>query len=451
MRWAPPTVARKGGLRSPPDARGAGVRGAVAAVAQGLNPGRRGVAAGRADGDAIRALPASRVEVSEGGRRVYLDHAATTPLRPEALAAMTLHWRDAWGNASSPHAYGRRARAAVEQARREVAGLLAAEPSRIVFTAGGTEANNLAIFGTAAAAPERRHLVLSAIEHHSVLDACAALQRRGYACDLVRPDRSGRVRAGDFLAALRPDTALAALMLVNNEVGAIQPVPEVARACRARGVPLLVDAVAAAGKLPLAVGELGADLLTVSAHKLGGPQGVGALYLDPERELVPLLHGGGQERRWRPGTENAAGIVGFGVAARLAAAELPAVAARLRAAAAALRRAVEARGCGAVPTGPADEAERVPGLVSYVFPGLDGDALLVSLDLQGVAAGSGSACTSGAVLPSHVLVAMGLDAQARSAPLRLSLGASTPPEVLAAAAEAIAAAVARQRPGTSAP
>lgn len=445
-----------GGARGPdwgaPRARGApAYEGAVGAAPQGWTPGGSGGAQGRAGADAHRPFPVARVDASADGGLAYLDHAATTPLRPEALAAMTSHWRDAWGNASSPHAYGRRARAAVEQARREVAGLLAAEPSRIVFTAGGTEANNLAVFGTAAASPERRHLVVSAIEHHSVLDACAALQRRGYACDLVRPDRSGCVRAGDFLAALRPDTALAALMLVNNEVGAIQPVPEVARACRARGVPLLVDAVAAAGKLPLAVSDLAADLLTVSAHKLGGPQGVGALYLAPGRELVPLLHGGGQERRWRPGTENAAGIVGFGVAARLAAAELPAVAARLREAATALRRAVEACGCGAVPTGPADETERVPGLVSYVFPGLDGDALLVSLDLQGVAAGSGSACTSGAVLPSHVLVAMGLDAQARSAPLRLSLGASTPPRVLVAAAEAIAAAVARQRPGAVGP
>ena len=351
-----------------------------------------------------------------------------------------------WGNASSVHATGRRARALVERARGQVARLLAADPAGVVFTSGGTEANNLAVFGAAGAAPARRHIVVSAIEHHSVLEACLALGRTGYAVTPVPPDGDGRVDPDRVAGALRHDTALAALMLANNEVGTIQPVAAVGRACRAAGIPLLVDAVAAAGRLPLDAGALGAAYLTISAHKLGGPQGVGALYVAPGRGLAPLFHGGAQERRWRPGTENVAAIVGFGVAAELAALELPATAAHLAALAALLTEAVLAADCGALVTGPLDPAARVPGLVSFAFPGMDGDALLVYLDLHGVAAASGAACTSGSVLPSHVLAAMGLPPAACRAALRLTLGRESAPADALRAAEAVVAA-ARQQAG----
>jgi len=400
------------------------------------------------DHDAIDAL--GRASGADAGTApgsagpVYLDHAATTPVRPEALAAMAEVYRSAWANPSSVHAPGRRARALLEQARRQVADLLEVAPERLVFTSGGTEANNLALLGAAGAAPARRHVVVSAVEHHSVLDAARSLERSGYRLSVVPPDREGRVAAAALGAALRDDTAVAALMLANNEVGTIQPVAAAAAGAAARGVPLLVDAVAAAGKLPVHAPALGAAFLTLSAHKLGGPQGAGALYVAPGRELAPLLHGGGQERRWRPGTENVAAIVGFGVAAELARRELADSAARLRTLARSLEAAILGAGCGAVATGPADPEARVPGLVSLAFPGLDGDALLVALDLQGVAAGAGAACTSGSVLPSHVLTAMGLPGAACRAPLRLSLGPENSDADVARVVAAVARAARRQ-------
>ncbi len=376
---------------------------------------------------------------------VYLDHAATTPLRPECRTAMAEVESGAWGNPSSAHAAGRRARALVERARGQVAALLECAPASVVFTSGGTEANNLAVWGTALAAAPRRHIVVSAIEHHSVLDACRSLGRAGYTVTEVAPDGEGVVGAGAIAAALRPDTALCCLMLANNEVGALQPVAAAAAACRSRGVPLLVDAVAAAGKVAVHAPALAADLITLSAHKLGGPKGVGVVCVAPGWDLVPLVHGGGQERRWRPGTENVAGIVGAGVACALAAEELDATAVTLRRRAAQLRDAVLAAGCGAVPTGPADPGRRVPGLVSFAFPGLDGDALLATLDLLGVEASSGAACTSGSIQPSHVLAAMGFAPAACRAALRLSLGAQTGEADVARAVAAIAEAVRRQR------
>ncbi len=379
-----------------------------------------------------------------GRPTAYLDHAASTPVRPEVLSAMDEVYRNAWGNASSVHAAGRQARALVERARERVAELLRVEPFRIVFTSGGTEANNLALFGAVGAAPGRRHVVVSAIEHHSVLDTARALERGGYRVTTVPADGEGRIGVEAFARALCGDTAVCALMLANNEVGTIQPVRAAAEAAADTGVPLLVDAVAAAGKIPVVVPDLGADLLTLSAHKLGGPQGVGALYVGPGCELAPMLHGGGQERRWRPGTENVAAIVGFGLAAELAGRELDAAAARLRSLSRSLVSAILDADCGAVPTGPADPEARVPGLCSFVFPGLDGEALLVALDLQGVYAGAGAACTSGSLLPSHVLTAMGLPPAACRAALRLSLGRDSQEEDIALAASAVARAVRRQ-------
>jgi cysteine desulfurase len=383
--------------------------------------------------------------VSAPGRRIYLDWMATAPLRPEAREAMLRAYAGAWANPSSVHGSGRAARAYLERARGQVAALLRCPPERLVFTSGATEANNLAVFGTVGARPGRRHVVVSAVEHHSVLEPCRTLARRGYRITEVPPEPDGRLRAERVAEALQEDTALCALMLANNEVGALQPVREVAAACRAAGVPLLVDAVAAAGRIPLDVAGLGADLVTVTSHKIGGPKGAGALYVAEGLELVPLCYGGAQERRWRPGTEDVAACVGFGVAAELAAAEVAEEAARLRRLDRRLREAVLTADLGAVPTGPTEEEARLPGLVSFAFPGLDGEALLVSLDLLGVEASSGAACTSGSVQPSHVLAAMGLPPAACRAPLRLSLGRETTEEDVEAAVAALREAVARQR------
>ncbi len=377
--------------------------------------------------------------------RVYVDYAATAPLRPEVAEAMRRVEAEAWGNPSSPHAVGRRARSAVERARADVAGLLGCAAAGVIFTSGATEANNLAVFGAAGAAPEgRRHVVVSAVEHHSVLEPCLALGRRGWAVDVVAPEPDGRVAAERMAAALRPETALCALMLANNEVGALQPVAAVAAACRAAGVPLLCDAVAAAGRVPLREAAAHADLVTVSAHKIGGPQGAGALCVAPGCALAPVWRGGRQERGWRPGTENVAAIAGFGAAARLLREEEAALLARLRALDARLRRGAAATAPQGHAAGPPDPALRVPGLLTLAFPDLDGEALLVGLDLRGVAAGSGAACTSGSLRPSHVLQAMGLPPQACRFPVRLSLGWGSAEADVDAAAAALGEVVALQ-------
>ena len=350
----------------------------------------------------------------------YLDFAASAPPRPEAARAAGAA-ASAWANPSSPHAPGRQARAVVERARAEVAARLGCAPPEIIFTSGATEANNLAVLGAAAAAsPRRREIVVSAVEHHSVLEPCRALRARGFAVREVPPDPAGCVPAAAVAAALGPGTALCALMFANNEVGTLQPVAEVAAACGARDVPLLVDAVAAAGREDLGAAA-GAAFVTLSAHKLGGPKGAGALRVAPEAEILPPWSGGAQERGWRPGTEDVAAIAGFGAAARAARLGLGAEARRLRELEARLRA-----GLGSVPglrpVGPGDPGERVPGLLSCACCGLDGQALLVALDLLGVAVGSGAACTSGSLLPSHVLLAMGLPAAECRFPLRFSLG-----------------------------
>ena len=408
----------------------------------GAHPGRKGALSlvGRTAGPRASA-------VSRGTRclaMVYLDHAATSPLRPDCLEALIGAERGGWGNPSSPHAAGRRSRAIVEEARREVAELIGADPAQVVFTGGATEANNLAVLGTARVRPGR-HIVLSAVEHHSVLEPCRHLGRDGWQVTEVLPGPDGVLDAGAIIGALRQDTVLCCLMLANNEVGALEPVVEVGQACRARGLPLLVDAVAAAGKVPVDVRTLGAHLVTLSPHKFGGPRGIGALWVHPDLELGPLLHGGGQERRWRPGTENVGAIAAAGVACRLARRELGWAGPLLARRAARLGQLVEQADLGAIPTGPASAVQRVPGLVSFAFPGLDGDALLAALDLRGVAAGSGAACSSGSRQSSHVLAAMGLAPAACRAALRFSLGTETGEDALEVAVGALEAAVRCQR------
>jgi cysteine desulfurase len=324
-----------------------------------------------------------------------------------------------------------------------VAALIDAEPGDVVFTSGGTEANNLALRGLPPVSA-RAHIVTTAIEHASILDTCAALARTGYEISRVGVDAFGRVDPEAVESAMRPDTTLVSLALANNEVGVIQPVAEISRATRARGVPLHVDAAQAAGKIPVSVDALGADLLTLSAHKLGGPQGIGALYVRPGIRLQAQLSGGPQERQRRAGTENVIGTVGFGAAARLAAAHLTSEAERQSALIERLWRDIQAAVPDAQRNG-ASPAESVPNTLSVSFPGADADALVIGLDLWGIAVSAGSACDAGSLQPSHVLLAMGRSfVDARSA-LRVSIGYDTTADELARFVEVLPEVVARSR------
>jgi len=355
--------------------------------------------------------------------RIYLDHNATAPLRPEVRATV-VEFLGPPANPSSAHREGARARAALETARAEVAALIGAAPAEIVFTSGATEANNLALRGALAAAGPAAGLVTSAVEHASVLDTARALAADGRPLAIVPVDGEGQVAARDVIAAVGPATRLVTLGLANGEVGAVAPVAEVATALRERNVVVHTDAVQAAGRMPLDVSALGVDLLSLSAHKLGGPAGVGALWVRRGVRLRPELTGGPQERLRRAGTENVAGIVGFGVAARLARNELTDAAARMHALAECLWTGLRARLPDAVRNGPA-AGPRLPNTLNLSVPGCTGESLMVLLDLAGIAVSVGSACAAGAAEPSHVLRAMGRDAEAARGGLRLSLGPTT--------------------------
>ena len=358
---------------------------------------------------------------------VYLDYAATTPVRPEARDAMLPYLAaDAFGNPSSAHRFGRAARGGLEQARRQVALALGAEPGQVFFTSGGTEADNLAVLGAARAARARgapMRVAVSAIEHKAVLAAAHAVHHFGGAEETLRVGRDGVVDLDALDTALAARPVVVSVMWANNETGAIQPVAEIGRRCRAAGVLFHTDAVQAFGNLPIRFADLPCDLLTVSAHKVGGPKGVGALLLRDRHVVEPLIQGGGQQGGLRPGTENIAGAAGFGRAAELAAREQPEHACRL----AGLRNRLAGRLVGSVPdlVVTAERAERVPHILNVCVPGADSGALLMHLDLAGIAVSSGSACTSGAVDPSPVLIAMGIPAGLAACALRLSLGRET--------------------------
>ena len=358
---------------------------------------------------------------------VYLDYAATTPVRPEARDAMLPYLAaDAFGNPSSAHRFGRAARGGLEQARRQVALALGAEPGQVFFTSGGTEADNLAVLGAALAARARgapMRVAVSAIEHKAVLAAAHAVHHFGGAEETLRVGRDGVVDLDALDTALAARPVVVSVMWANNETGAIQPVAEIGRRCRAAGVLFHTDAVQAFGNLPIRFADLPCDLLTVSAHKVGGPKGVGALLLRDRHVVEPLIQGGGQQGGLRPGTENIAGAAGFGRAAELAAREQPEHACRL----AGLRNRLAGRLVGSVPdlVVTAERAERVPHILNVCVPGADSGALLMHLDLAGIAVSSGSACTSGAVDPSPVLIAMGIPAGLAACALRLSLGRET--------------------------
>ena len=356
--------------------------------------------------------------------RVYFDHNATTPVAPEVLAAMLPYFSEEYGNASSIHTFGQRGRGAVEQARASVAALLGARPAEIMFSSGGTESNNHAIFGVAGAASgDRKHVITSAIEHSAVLDPCEALERRGVAVTVLPVDREGIVNPEDVRRAIRPETVLITIMLANNELGTLEPIEEIGKIAAETGVTLHTDAVQAAGKAPIDVTRLGAHLLSISAHKMYGPKGVGALYVRKGTRLEPLMYGGHSERDRRPGTEDVTGIAGLGKAAELAMMRMDEECQRL----AALRDRLEKGLLERVPYARVNgsRAHRTPNTTNLTFPFVEGEAMVIALDLKGIACSTGAACSSGAVKPSHVLTAIGLAPEDARATLRLSLGHQT--------------------------
>ncbi len=357
-------------------------------------------------------------------RVVYLDNAATTPVRPEVLEAMLPYLgNDVFGNPSSAHRFGRAARAGIEEAKRQVAEAAGGEPNQVIFTSGGTEADNLAIIGAALAARDRGgpfRVAVSATEHKAALAAAHAVQHLGGDEVILPVTASGAVDEDGLAAALAQGVALVSVMWVNNEVGTIQPVARIAQRCRDAGVLFHSDAVQAFGKIPVSLRDVPCTLLTISGHKIGAPKGVGALLVRDRQAVEAIIHGGGQQFGIRPGTENVPGIVGLGKAAELAARERAALAPRL----AALRDDLERRVLAIVPDAVIHcwQGERAPHVSNVSIPGTDSEALLMHLDLAGIACSSGSACSTGAVEPSHVLTAMGVPRELGVAALRFSFG-----------------------------
>ncbi len=367
-------------------------------------------------------------------RRIYLDHAATTPLDSRVIDAMLPYFSGTFGNASSVHWYGRQAKAALEQARESLARAINAQPGEIHFTSGGTESDNFAVRGVASASRRkgRNHIITTQAEHHAVIEPCEALAAEGWEVTFLPVDSYGRVDPEPVAQALRDTTALVSVMHCNNEVGTISPLKDIVRAAHDRGALLHTDAVQSVGKIPVDVEELGVDLLTFSAHKTYGPKGIGALYIRRGTEIDPLLHGGGQERGRRPGTENVPLAVGFARAVELALADMEAESARLRQ----LRDQLESRLASTFPALVVNghPSERLPHILNISFDSsritLEGEMLLLNLDLRGISAASGSACSSGSTQPSHVLLAMGRDQQTAKATLRFSFGRSNTVEDL---------------------
>ncbi len=379
--------------------------------------------------------------------RLYFDHNATTPVLPEVLEAMLPFYTGVYGNPSSIHDFGQQARAAVERARAEVARLLNCRANEVVFTSGGTEANNLAVLGAVRAAVPRsgdgKHVVTTDIEHHAVLNACQALEKEGVEVTYLPAGSDGVVDPEDIRRALRPETVLVTVMYANNEIGTIQPVAQIAALARAQGVLMHTDAVQAAGKLPLDVKALGVDLLSISGHKIYAPKGVGALFARRNTLLTPLLFGGHHERDRRAGTENVAGIIGMGRAAELAGRSLAEESLRLAALRDRLERGILERVEDAGVNG--DPARRVPNTSNIHFDYVEGEALVIALDLKSIACSTGAACSSGAIEPSHVLTAVGLRPDQARASLRFSLGRQNTEEQVDRVLEVLPGVVARLR------
>jgi cysteine desulfurase len=366
---------------------------------------------------------------------IYLDEAATTPVKREVLEAMWPYLGPEFGNPSSHHEVGESASRALEQARADVAAVLGARASEITFTSGGTESDNAAIKGIALAAPRGRHVIVSAVEHPAVLESAEFLGRLGFEITVLEVDEAGTVQPATLAGALRDDTTLVSIQYANNEVGTIQPIAELAALATARGVPFHTDAVQGAGWLDLDVGRLGVQAMSISGHKVGAPKGIGVLYVGRRVPVEPLIHGGGQEGGRRSGTENVAAAVGMATALRLAAVDDAAVIARRDAFIGRILSDVQ----GAVLTG--HPVRRLPGSASFVFPGTSGESILLELEAHGIVCSSGSACAAGSDDPSHVLIAMGLEPEVAQTAVRFTFGRSTTTADLDRTAEELTRAV----------
>ena len=360
--------------------------------------------------------------------RIYLDHAGTTRVTDHVLQGMLPYFQECFGNASSIHGTGREARKAVEEARRQVRAALGAKSAQeIYFTSGGTESDNWAIKGTAFALKDRgRHIITSSVEHHAVLNTCAWLEKQGFEVTYLPVDSEGRVDPEEVRKAIRDDTILISVMMANNEIGTLEPIDEITEIAHAHGILMHTDAVQAIGAIPVDVEALGIDLLSLSAHKFGGPKGVGALYVRQGTRLDRFAHGGEQERHMRAGTENLAGIVGLGIAVSDAVDQLQANTARIRALRDRLWTGIQETIPDVLLNGP--EKDRLPGNLNVSILGIQGESALLLLDLDGIAASAGSACTAGSLDPSHVLLAIGRAAEIAHASLRLTLGAENTEE-----------------------
>lgn len=380
-------------------------------------------------------------------RTVYMDHSATTPVDPRVVEAMRPYFTEIYGNSASIHRFGRAAAKALEESRRTVAAILGGHPTEIVFTGSGTESDNLALRGVAFAqrrAGRGNHLIVSSVEHHAVLNTARQLEEVfGFEVTYLPVDEYGMVNPDDVGRAIRKDTVLISVMYANNEVGTIQPIPEIARIARAKGIPFHTDAVQAGGMLDLDVNRLGVDLMTLSAHKFYGPKGVGVLYIRHGTPYLSTITGGGHERGRRAGTVNVAGIVGLATALRLAQEGRESENARLQRLRDRLIRGILERVPDARLTG--HPSERLPHHASFAFKGINGEELLLALDVEGIAASTGSACTSGRVEPSEVLLAMGLPHEWAVGSLRLTLGKSNADEDIDYVLEVLPRAIARLR------
>jgi cysteine desulfurase len=379
-------------------------------------------------------------------QRIYLDYNATTPVDPAVLETMLPYFSGDFGNASSIHTFGQRARAAVETARDQVAALLGARPQEIVFTSGGTESDNHAIFGVVHSFPSAqpaRHVITTTIEHEAVLNPCQALEKRGVAVTYLRVSRDGLIDLDELRRVIRPETALITIMHANNETGTVQPIAEIGKVAAEHGVNFHTDAVQSAGKVPIDVKSSQVDVLSLSGHKIYGPKGVGAIYIKAGIRLRQFLYGGHHQRGFRPGTENVAGIVGLGKAAELSRAALAADASRISS----LRDRLEQGLLSRVRDSRANTAgaPRTFNTCNMTFSGIEGEALVIALDLKGVACSTGAACSSGAVEPSHVLTAIGLPPSEARASIRFSLGRHTTAGEIDTALDIVPVAVAQLR------
>lgn len=377
-------------------------------------------------------------------RKIYMDHSATTPVDPEVAQVMISTLTDTFGNPSSIHSFGQEAHKLIQKARKQVASLIGAESEEIIFTSGGTEADNMAIIGTAKDRIGRgRHIITSQIEHHAVLDTCKHLEKEGFEVTYLPVNWFGEVELDTLARAIRPDTILISIMHANNEIGTIQPIEAMGRMAREKDIIFHTDAVQTAGRVPVDVKSLNVDLLSLSGHKFYGPKGTGALYVRSGTRLVPMLFGGGQERKWRSGTENVPGVVGLGLAAELARQHLDEQGERLSR----LSQLVIDRILAEIPqaylTG--HPQQRLPGHASFVFQAVEGAAMLVFLDAEGIAVSGGSACTSNSFDPSHVLTALGLNKDAAHSSLRISLGKDNTLEEVRGLMEVLPGIIERQR------